>query len=455
VVYVAVRDANGRLQGWITASYEAQQLAAMVTAHMPGVHLTIHDGASILISAPGPRTQPAAVIAVAGRRWSVWAEAPEPGISAVPWLVLSLGLVLTAAIMLVLRQAYGRASQSTQQLALRDAEQAALGQIATLVAQGEDPGVVFTAVAEQIAELLNSSTGAVSRFDQASNQGVVVGGWRRDGLDLSDAVYALDGVTASAEVFRTGRPARTRTGYASITDPIAGTMSALGGTDGVAAPITVDGKLWGALGAAYGDELIPSGAERRLERFASLVGLAISNADARGKLARQASTDPLTGIANRRAFHEHLTAEIARAHRYGRHLSLVLIDLDHFKAVNDEHGHPAGDRVLVLFAQLLAAHSREGELVARLGGEEFAWLMPETDRAGAFAAAERVRTAIESTPLGAVGNVTLSAGVGCSENAQDADTLIRDTDRALYRAKASGRNMTLIYTDEEPASTLS
>ena len=81
----------------------------------------------------------------------------------------------------------------------------------------------------------------------------------------------------------------------------------------------------------------------------------------------------------------------------------MLIDLDHFKAVNDQHGHPAGDRVLVLFAQLLSAHSREGEIVARIGGEEFAWLMPETDQHGAYAAAERVRNAIESAPLGDVG----------------------------------------------------
>ena len=138
--------------------------------------------------------------------------------------------------------------------------------------------------------------------------------------------------------------------------------------------------------------------EVRLGRFASRVGLAISNADAWDRLERQASTDPLTGIANRRAFHERLTDEVARADRYGRHLSLALMDLDHFKAVNDAHGHAGGDRVLVLFSQLLSAHSREGGLVARIGGEEFAWLMPETDEDGAHTAADRVRKAIETPP---------------------------------------------------------
>jgi diguanylate cyclase (GGDEF)-like protein len=419
----------------------------MVTSRMPGVHLTIRDGASTLISSPGALSGRAAVIEVAGRRWSVWAEVPASGVSAVPWLVLTLGLALTAAVMLILRKATAGARQSNRQLAIRDAEQSALGQIATLVAQGERPDVVFRSVAEQIAKLLGSFTGAVSRFDSATNQGTILGGWSHDGQELADMVYALDGVTASAEVFRTGRPARTVTGYRSGTDPIAIAMSQLGGRDGVAAPITVGGNLWGALGAAYGKDQVPAGAEVRLERFASLVGLAISNAEAWDRLERHASTDPLTGIANRRAFNQRLSDEIARAHRYERHLSLALIDLDRFKAVNDLHGHQAGDRVLVVFAQLLSAHSREGELVARIGGEEFAWLMPETDQLGAYIAATRMRVAIESTPFADVGKVTISAGVCSTDDVRDADTLIRDADRALYWAKDSGRNMTFIYTD--------
>jgi len=192
--------------------------------------------------------------------------------------------------------------------------------------------------------------------------------------------------------------------------------------------------------------------ELRLERFASLVGLAISNADAWDRLARQASSDPLTGIANRRAFHERLGAELGRAHRYGRNLSLVLLDLDHFKAVNDRHGHQAGDCVLILFAELLGAHSREGELVARIGGEEFAWLMPETDRLGAYTAAERVRQAVEHRVSDEVGSVTLSAGVGSSEDARDADTLFHNADRALYWAKGDGRNTTFVYTEQAQAA---
>jgi diguanylate cyclase (GGDEF)-like protein len=451
VVYAAVRDQRGRLKGWVSASYEAEQLAATVTAHLPGVHLTILDGANILVSAPRAPTGSPAMIAVAGRRWSVWAAVPGSGISAVPWLVLSLGLALVAAVMLILRQAAARMRDSTQELALRDAEHAALGEIATLVAQGATPYAVFALVAEQIGNLFDCSTGAVSRFDASTNEGTILGGWTRDGKQIAGTVYALDGVTASAEVFRTGLPARKHSGYESSTDPVSSLMSELGAQDGVAAPIIVADELWGALGAAYREQPVPVGVEVRLERFASLVGLAISNADAWDRLARQAWSDPLTGIANRRVFHDRLGAELARAQRYGRDLSLVLLDLDHFKAINDRHGHQAGDRVLVRFAELLSAHSREGELVARVGGEEFAWLMPETDRLGAYTAAERVRQATELWSLDDVGTVSVSAGVSATEDARDAETLFHNADRALYWAKDDGRNTTFVFTADGTA----
>jgi diguanylate cyclase (GGDEF)-like protein len=228
------------------------------------------------------------------------------------------------------------------------------------------------------------------------------------------------------------------------------TLTKLGASAGIAAPITVAGNPWGALGASYGPGPIPTGAEARLERFASLVGLAISNADAWDRLERQASTDPLTGIANRRTFDERFSAEVARAQRYHRDLSLALIDLDRFKAVNDLHGHPAGDRVLVGFAQLLNAHSREGELVARIGGEEFAWLMPETDHDAAHVAASRLREAVQSTPFGDVGKVTISAGVCSNIQPQTAEELLRFADQALYSAKQRGRNMSVICAPDAP-----
>jgi diguanylate cyclase (GGDEF)-like protein len=447
VVFSAVTDSNGRLEGWVSAGYTAAQLAATATATVPGARLTIRDGSHALVGDGGTPSGRPTTIVVAGRRWSVWAQVPGAGVSAVPWLVLGLGLTLAAALAVILRLATAVARRSSDQLALRDAEHTALSRVATLVAQGKPPDVVFAAVAEQIGTLLHSETGAVSRFDDATGTGQVLAGWARDGQDQSKVVFGLDGVTASAAVFRTGSPARTESGYASDTDPIAAAMIALNRTEGVAAPIMVAGRLWGALGAAYSGPA-PTGAELRLERFTSLVGLAVSNAEAWEQLALEASSDSLTGLANRRLFNERLTSEIHRAHRYGRLLSLVLIDLDHFKTINDVYGHPAGDRVLVGFAELLTRHRREGELVARIGGEEFAWLLPETDSAGARKAAERVRETIQGTSFAEVRKVTISAGVASTVNAHGAEALIREADRALYRAKANGRNMTAIYSDD-------
>jgi len=442
IVYAPVRTAQGALLGWVTAAYQAQELSAMVTSHMPGIRLTIRDGHNVLLSAPGPLSVPPATITVAGRRWQVWVTVPPPGISNAPWLVLALGSCLAAAASLILRQAATREKDATRALAQRDAEEAALGQLATLVAENATPAVVFASVAEQIGALFDSLTAAVSRFDAANNRGTVVGGWTREGQDLAGATFALDGVTASAAVFRThGSVARTELAYQSQADPIAALMSSLAASGGIAAPIFVAGELWGALGAAYSDRPVPIGGEARLERFARLVGLTISNTEAWDRLARQASTDSLTGLANRRVFYDQLNAEIARAKRHDRNLSVVLLDLDNFKRINDEHGHPAGDRALVHFAQILERYSREGELTARIGGEEFGWLIPEADQAGAYAAADRVRKALESNPSPHLGTLTVSAGVRFAEPADDAGTLINHADEALYRAKDSGRNM--------------
>jgi diguanylate cyclase (GGDEF)-like protein len=142
-------------------------------------------------------------------------------------------------------------------------------------------------------------------------------------------------------------------------------------------------------------------------------------------------------------FDDRLRAEVARAERHDRHVSLALFDLDHFKRINDAYGHQAGDCALIRFARVLAEHARLGDIVARVGGEEFAWLMPETDRDGAVAAAERVRTAIELERDDEFGTITVSAGVVIADSLSTAESLFQAADRALYDAKESGRNATV------------
>jgi diguanylate cyclase (GGDEF)-like protein len=136
-----------------------------------------------------------------------------------------------------------------------------------------------------------------------------------------------------------------------------------------------------------------------------------------GDLSREATTDPITGLANYRAFHERLGSEVERSARHGRALSVAVLDLDHFKQVNDTHGHQTGDRVLAEVARRLAGAVSSGELMGRIGGEEFAWLMPEATPGGAHAAAERVRASIQDTPFDAVGTLTLSVGVCSNQQA--------------------------------------
>ena len=158
-------------------------------------------------------------------------------------------------------------------------------------------------------------------------------------------------------------------------------------------------------------------------------------------------TDSLTGLANRRRFDEALKLEWLRARRNEHPLSLIVIDIDHFKHVNDDYGHPCGDDVLRATAALLSQHvKRAGDLVARYGGEEFAVLLPDTPLAVAHEFAERLRLAVEALPLNAMQQsiaITISCGVSCAlaeVSPSDPEWLVHEADAALYEAKRSGRN---------------
>lgn len=163
--------------------------------------------------------------------------------------------------------------------------------------------------------------------------------------------------------------------------------------------------------------------------------------------------DPLTGLANRRAFDAFLLENFNLAKRHGHALSLMLLDIDRFKSYNDAHGHPAGDELLKAIGALLASLARGTDLVARVGGEEFAIALPETDLAGARVLAECVRAEVErSTLLGR--KVTVSVGlIAMARDTSNISTLVQDCDAALYRAKEAGRNQVWAagVFDEVPA----
>jgi diguanylate cyclase (GGDEF)-like protein/PAS domain S-box-containing protein len=158
------------------------------------------------------------------------------------------------------------------------------------------------------------------------------------------------------------------------------------------------------------------------------------------RLAQEAITDHLTGIYNRQYFDAELEKAVSRHHRYGSEISLVLFDIDHFKAVNDTFGHYVGDRVLVALTERVGATLRGADTLARWGGEEFVILLPDTALAEASAMAERVRRCIEADPFPHVGPVTISLGVTAINGDEDADQLFKRLDTALYEAKQAGRN---------------
>jgi diguanylate cyclase (GGDEF)-like protein len=165
--------------------------------------------------------------------------------------------------------------------------------------------------------------------------------------------------------------------------------------------------------------------------------------EAHEEMAKLASQDPLTGMANRRSFDENLEAELERASRYGRALSILFIDVDHFKAINDDHGHTAGDNALKELSSVMRDCLRPTDFPSRWGGEEFVVLLPETGSVEALHAAERIRASVEGHEFSFSGEMGLTCSIGASswpDDAADARGLLRLADDAVYDAKREGRN---------------
>ena len=222
--------------------------------------------------------------------------------------------------------------------------------------------------------------------------------------------------------------------------------------DLVVVPLAADGRALGALvlEQPHGrGGRIPRRVVGTLERSASYAALALRNAWLLEQVTRLAATDGLTKIANRRTFESTLEREVARATRNAEHVSLVMVDIDHFKQLNDTHGHQAGDEVLRNVAAALACECRDFDTPARYGGEEFAIVLPGCGPEEAVDIAERLRRAVSAAP--GVVPITASAGVATyPSHAGDADTLVRAADEALYRSKHAGRDRTTQSTGVPP-----
>lgn len=319
----------------------------------------------------------------------------------------------------------------------------------------------LTDLAEQLERTADSSSAARTLLDSAIEtfgfgRGVVLAG--PEGQLALLASYGLLEATAR----RPGRPGasavvtRAHDSHATVLvrglDPHAdawldGLMP--GAANLIVVPMQAEGRPVGALVLEHAEDVVRRGSATRvqrrvvagLERSAAYASLALRNAWLLEQVQRLAATDGLTKIANRRTFESTLEREVARATRSAEHLSLVMLDIDHFKQLNDEQGHQAGDEVLRNVAAALSCECRDFDTPARYGGEEFAVVLPGCGPDEAEVIAERLRRAVSAAP--SVVPITASAGVATfPAHAGDADTLVRAADEALYASKRGGRDRT-------------
>jgi diguanylate cyclase (GGDEF)-like protein len=257
-------------------------------------------------------------------------------------------------------------------------------------------------------------------------------------VKLGEGIYGLVSQTGQAEVFN---DLKTNPRFKAIHGIDDDTSSV------ICAPFKGHGQVIGIVNAyKLGGESFDTAAFELLMAASNQVGIALENARLFEETRFLSITDGLTALYNRRYFMERLAEEFDRSKRYKRQLSIILIDIDHFKKFNDANGHPEGDYLLRSFAEIMKKIARKSDVVARYGGEEFIIILPETDKEMATITAERLRSEVEKTDFKGgqtqfLGRVTISSGVASfQENTASFEELIKMADDAMYRAKEDGRN---------------
>lgn len=320
-------------------------------------------------------------------------------------------------------------------------EQAAIADVATLTAAGRPVVEVLERITQELLELLDLEHAVVVVPHGIAKVKILVRATRSDVTQRPPGTI-LDLVPggAVAMALELGAPwTQDERGVAAPT------------MDGVlqrfAVPIRVDGRIWGALVVASEDgrHVIGAGHERALGAMAEIAAVAIGAAEAREQLVVRASTDPLTGLSDHGALQQALRREFELSVRHGHPVGLVLLDLDGFKQVNDVIGHAEGDDVLRRTARCLERHLRQTDLLARLGGDELAVLLPHTDGEGTAQLASRMRAALADAELSGYAHVTASFGISVSTGAASVEALLRQADAALLESKALGGNTVTPY----------
>ena len=426
----------------------------------PADALVLVHNSRIVASSPGVvgelslgagRTQ---TLTVSGIRYRALVGPPVGGIPGVRFAVLSpqslidaanatsrdrllLGLLVSLALVALVAYFEGRSIVRTLRGLAEAAHAIARGSLSERVpVRGKDEfallGTAFNDMANQLQARLDELEAERGRLRDAITR-------FGEGLAASHDVGQLLRVIIEAAVEATGATGATLT--AGDGDVVAtGEPGAEG--ERLELPISAGRESFGTL-ILFGDAFTT---EQRMTAtsLASHAAIALENARLHRIVELQALVDGLTGISNRRQCEEALTSEISRADRLGTPLTLVLADLDDFKAINDAHGHATGDDVLREFAAVLRATVRDSDLAGRWGGEEFMLLLPGADAVGGAQLADRVRTSLMERSFvgqeGAAVSVTCSFGVAQHSPGLDERDLFAAADRALYRAKREGKN---------------
>ena len=300
-----------------------------------------------------------------------------------------------------------------------------LHQVSTRIVSALDPDEVVAGVLDSLADLVNHRSAAVYLSE----------------LDVTIPAEGPHTVTPSSALPRL-KACRGVDGD-----------TAVGGTPELVVPFIAGGRTIGTLELKLADPLDADDV-KVLELLATTAAVALQNAYLYQETQRLATTDALTGLRNYRHFHELLLLEVQRARRMQYPVGLLMMDLDHFKLVNDRHGHPVGDLALEQVAERLRKRLRSTDVIARIGGEEFAAILPGDSLDEVAVVAEKLRQAVEELPPlqgGLVAgvestSVTLSVGgTSLTPDVADAQLLLTCADRALYEAKRNGRNQVRLF----------
>jgi diguanylate cyclase (GGDEF)-like protein len=334
----------------------------------------------------------------------------------------------------------------SRKLVRRETQVALLRELGEMLQASRDRREACEIAARIGAQIFPGGSGALYMFDGTRTQLRSVAGWGRGAtLDPPD-VFAPSACWA----LRRGRPHKVDPTTSDV--PCAHVAPSPKEPAHLCVPMIAHGEALGVLSVSIGRDregaapvVVTANRERLAQTIAEQVSVTIANLRLHAELREQSVRDPLTGLFNRRYLESVLEQAFRQAERSRRSLTVVLLDLDHFKRINDNHGHEAGDAVLREVAGAIEASLRRGDVACRWGGEEFVAILPETGREGGLAVARKIQSRLRSTPLrygeADLGRITASFGVAWFPGAaSEPPGLLRAADAAMYRAKQEGRD---------------